>query len=227
MSTNTMNAAAGERTDPIDQLVPPPRSLPVRMLIGLLVVGLVGTVSFLVGFGYVYPQPECCGAGGGSPFLTLADDGESVVLMSTFYNSSGRTLVADGAEVSLPGARVVDVRLAPGMRTGVEVPAGAQPVPVAIGGHDMGQLVVRFVPEACDIGPVAAWGSAVLHLQVDNGWLPSFGRDWRLPDPLVDTSVDDSGGSGGTDLGVMSPEGYPGASPSGDPLRDACALLGR
>jgi len=41
--------------------------------IGIGVVGVVGLASALIGLGYVYPQPDCCGSGGGSSMMLLAD----------------------------------------------------------------------------------------------------------------------------------------------------------
>lgn len=208
-----------ERTDPIDQLVPRPRTLPVRLLIGVTVLVVVGIVSVLVGFGYVYPQPECCGSGGGSPMLTLADDGESVVLVTSFYNSSGRQLVVERADVSLPGAEVLEVTFAPSVMNGGQYwPVDSTPAPTRVAGHTDGRLIVRFVPDECrwdstDIN----WGSAALHLEVDNGWLPSIGRTWRIPGGLVSP--------GPNDLGILPPAGYQHGSSTGDPLEEACALL--
>lgn len=214
---NPGSTAVLDRADPIDLLVPPPRSLPVRLVIGLVIVGLVATMSLLIGFGYVYPQPECCGSGGGSPMLTLADDGESVVLLTSFFNSSGRDLRIESADVTMPGATVLEVGFAPNLDSGAFWPVPTTPAPVTLGGTDMGRIAIRFVPDDCATPSIGAWGNLVLHLDVLNGWLPSFGRAWDVPGGLVDV--------GTNDLGVLPPDGFSTGSDSGDPLREACALL--
>lgn len=203
------------RTDPIDVLIPPPRRWSVRLLIGAGVVGVVGFVSALVGFGYVVPRPECCGGGSGSSMMLLADDGASVAVITWFFNSSGSELRIDGAEVELPGARVLDVELAPD-QDGPVLPIAAIPFPTTLAAHDMARVMITFLPERCT-GPDDVWGEVDLELEVVNGWLPSFGRTYRLPDHVVDVGQ-------GT-LSVLPPNDDPAFASMRDPLAAACALL--
>ena len=203
------------RTDPIDELIPPSRPLIVRLLIGIGVVGVVGLLSALVGLGFVYPQPDCCGSGGGSSMMLLADEGESVAIVTWFFNSSGRELRIDDAEVDLPGARVLDVQLARD-QDGPVLPIASLPLPATVGGHELVRVVVTFVPERCS-GPDDVWGEVDLDLEVVNGWLPSFGRTFRLPDPVVEV--------GRGTLSVLPPNDDPALSSMRDPLAAACALL--
>jgi hypothetical protein len=200
--------------DPIDQLVPPPRPWWVRLIVGLVVVSAVGVASFLVGFGYVYPRPECCGSGGGSVPMALAPDGESVIVEAYFFNSSGRSLEILSTDVDLPGATVLDVGFAdsPGAQLGV----APGRLPAEIRGTSSGMIVVRFVPDECSTS-LADWGSVDLRLDVVNEWLPSIDRTFRLPDPVVDVD--------GQQLSVFPPDDDPRWYEFRDPLAAACALL--
>ncbi len=201
--------------DPIDQLVPPPRPWWVRLLVGLAVVGSVGAVSFLVGFGYVYPRSECCGSGGGSIPMALAPDGESVIVEAYVFNSSGRALDILSADVDLPGARVLEVGFAdsPGPHLG----ATPETIPTEIRGTTSGMIVIRFVPERCSTTSGTAWGTVDLRLDVVNDWLPSIDRTYRLPDPVVDVD--------GQQLSVFPPDDDQRWYEFRDPLAAACALL--
>jgi hypothetical protein len=200
--------------DPIDQLVPPPWPWWVRLLVGLAVVGSVGVVSFLVGFGYLYPRPECCGSGSGSMPMALAPDGESVIVQAFFFNSSGGALDILSADVDLPGATVLEVGFAdsPGPRFGVEPAA----LPTEIRGTTSGMIEIRFVPDRCSTD-AARWGTVDLRLDVVNDWLPSIDRTYRLPDPVV--VVD------GQQLSVFPPNDDQRWYEFRDPLAAACALL--
>lgn len=205
-----------ERTDPIDQLVPRPRPLGARLVLGLLVVGLTAVVASLVGFGYVTPAPDCCDSGGGSPMLGLADDGESVVLVASIANSSGRPLIVERADVDLPGARVLDVAIDVDDPPGPRFPPTPTALPAVVAGNATAQLVIRFVTDDCRWNSFDPWGSAVLHLEVDHDLLPSIGRDVRLG-ALVD--------AGAGDLLVLPPPGADAAASMRDPLMAACAML--
>lgn len=205
-----------ERTDPIDQLVPRPRPLAARLVLGLLVVGLTGVVASLVGFGYITPAPDCCGGGGGSPMLGLAADRESVVLLVPISNPSGRSLIVERAEVDLPGARVVDVALDVDDSPGPVFPVSPAALPAVLAGDTSAQLVIRFVPDDCRTGSLDPWGSAVLRVEVDHDVLPSIGRDVRLA-ALVHPGTDD--------LDVLPPQGAEAATSMRDPLMAACAML--
>lgn len=205
-----------ERTDPIDQLVPRPRPLPVRLVLGLLIVGLVGVMASLVGFGYVTPAPDCCHGGGGAPVLGLAADRESVVLLVPLFNPSGRSLIVERADVDLPGARVLDVAIDVDDRPGPVIPPSPTALPAILAGNTTAQLVIRFVPDDCRWNSFEPWGSAVLHLEVDHDLLPSIGRDVRFG-ALVDP--------GQNDLLVLQPQGAEAAASMRDPLMAACAML--
>ncbi|MCX6520994.1 MAG: hypothetical protein NTZ21_10050 [Actinobacteria bacterium] len=208
--------------DPIDQLVPPPRPWWVRLLVGLAVVGSVGVVSFLVGFGYLYPRPDCCGSGGGTVPMALAPDGESVTVQAFVFNSSGRALDILSADVDLPGATVLEVGFAdsPGPQFGV----ASATLPTEIRGTTSGMIVIRFVPDRCSTSSTAdaaasdrAWGTVDLRLDVVNDWLPSIDRTYRLPDPVFEVN--------GQQVGVFPPDDDQRWYEFRDPLAAACALL--
>jgi len=201
--------------DPIDQLIPPPRPWWVRLLVGLAVVGSVGVVSFLVGFGYLYPRPECCGSGGGTVPMALAPDGESVIVQAFFFNSSGRALEILSADVDLAGATVLEVGFAdsPGPQFGV----ASATFPTEIRGTTSGMIVIRFVPDRCSMSNGTAWGTVDLRLDVVNAWLPSIDRTYRLPDTVVDVD--------GQQLSVFPPDDDQRWYAFRDPLAAACALL--
>ncbi len=205
-----------ERTDPIDQLVPRPRPLPVRLVFGLLIVGLAGVAASLVGFGYVTPTPDCCDSGGGTPVLGLASDRESAVLLVPLSNPSGRSLIVERADVDLPGARVLDVAIDVDDPPGPRFPPAPTALPAVVAGNATAQLVIRFVPDECRWNSFDPWGSAVLHVEVDHDLLPSIGRDVRFGS-LVD--------AGTGDLLVLPPSGADAAASMRDPLMAACAML--
>jgi hypothetical protein len=183
---------------------------------GLLIVGLAGVTASLVGFGYVTPTPDCCDSGGGTPVLGLAADRESVILLVSLSNPSGRSLIVERADVDLPGARVLDVAIDVDDPSGPRFPPAPMAPPVVLTGNASAQLVIRFVPDDCRWNSFDPWGSAVLHLEVDHDLLPSIGRDVRFG-ALVDP--------GRNDLLVLPPQGADAAASMRDPLMAACAML--
>jgi hypothetical protein len=208
--------------DPIDQLVPPPWPWWVRLFVGLAVVGSVGVASFLVGFGYVYPRPECCGSGGGTVPMALAPDGDSVIVQAHFFNSSGRVLDVLSADVELPGATVLEVGLADSFLSVFS--ATSEALPAEIAGTTSGRIVIRFVPDRCSTtsdttGTTSgtAWGTVDLRLDVVNAWLPSIDRTYRLPDPVFEVD--------GQQVSVLAPDDDLRWYEFRDPLAAACALL--
>ena len=206
--------APDETSDPIDQLIPRPRPWWVRLAVGVGVVSAVGVASYLVGFGYLYPQPECCGSGSGSSLMMLSPDGESVIVQTSIFNSSGRDLEMFSADVDLPGADVLDVSFfdSPGPVFGV----GLDRFPAVIGGTKSGLISIRFVPVDCTTD-VREWGTVELRLDVVNDWLPSIDRTYRLPDPVVDRDSEP--------ISVFPPDDDPRWSGLRDPLEAACALI--
>ncbi|MBI5087355.1 MAG: hypothetical protein HZB15_00360 [Actinobacteria bacterium] len=170
------------RPDPIDQLIPAPRPAWARLVVGLVIVVTIGFGSALVGFGYVYPRPECCGSGSGSAQMLLSPDGEAVVVTAYFFNSSGRDLEITSASARLPGARVVGIAFVD--QDEQLLPLVAKPFPAMIGGTGMGRIAITFIPETC-VDDGRPWGSVDVHLDVVNRWLPSIDRTYRLPDPVV------------------------------------------
>jgi hypothetical protein len=202
------------RPDPLDQLVPPPRPWWLRLAVALVVVGLVGTGSYLVGHGYLYPRPDCCGSGSGSAMMARSPDGKSVLVSSFFYNSSDATLVVRGAKVQLPGAHVVSVGVSIERDGAIDLlDMGA--LPGIIGAHVRARVVVAFVPDSC-VDASAQWGTVDLRLDVRNGWLPSFERTYRVPGAVVDTNQG---------ISVLPPNDDPNWSSLRTPLAVACALL--
>jgi len=200
--------------DPIDLLIPPPRPWWVRLAVGLAVVLTVGVGSFLIGFGYVYPQPECCGSGGGTVPMVLAPDGESVIVQAYFFNSSGRALEIVSADVDLPGAQVMDVGFVDS--PGIQIGTAAKPLPAVVDGTQAGMIDIRFVPDRCSTTETE-WGSVDLRLDVVNRWLPSIDRTFRLPAPVVDVD--------GQTSSVFPPDEDPRWYELRDPLQAACALI--
>ncbi len=200
--------------DPIDQLVPPPHPWWVRLVIGLAIVVTVGAGSILWGSGYVFPRPECCGDGGGGTQMARTIDGTAVEVIVPFFNSSGRTLRISGATANLPGANVVGIAVVDGDPETYPVnEPGTYPADV---GSSRANLVITFVPTRChDDG--RPWGTVALQLDVVNGWLPSVGRTYTLPNAVV--------GTGPSELQVWPPDAFD-YSRFTTPLAAACALLG-
>ncbi len=154
-----------------------------RLVVGLGVVSAIGVASFLVGFGYVYPQPDCCGSGSGSAAMALAPDGESVIVETYVFNSSGRDLEILSADVDLPGAEVLETAFVDS--PGPVFRVGLDQLPAVIGGTESGLISIRFAPVDCTTDE-REWGTIELRLDVVNAWLPSIDRTYRLPDPVVD-----------------------------------------
>ncbi len=212
---NTLTAPDTD-PDPIDQLIPRPWRWWARLSVGLSVVLLVGLVSALIGFGYVYPRPECCGSGSGSAPMTLSPDGQAVMVQALFFNSSGRALDILWASAELPGARVLDVAFVED--TSPLVPAHTQPFPATIKGTQSARIAITFVPETCRTD-VQDWGRVRVRLDVVNRWLPSIDRTYTMPEPVTDRKMQQ--------LDILPPDDDPRWSEMQDPLEAACALLGR
>lgn len=165
-------------SDPIDALIPPPLPRWARLIAAVALIGSVATVSFLWGFGYIYPQPDCCGSGSGSRSMSLSKDGKAVIVAADLMNSSGRRLQIVSATADLPGATVLGVEL---FDEAYSTFVQTRPLPGSIAGHDHGQLAITFTPDRCtDEGH--PWGIVTTRLEVINGWLPGIGRTFTLPD---------------------------------------------
>ena len=213
--------------DPIDLLVPAPRRRGARLVVGVVVVGVVAFVSWLFGFGYVYPQPDCCGSTDGSAQMSVNDARDAVQIGVVVGNSSGHALRVDGARAVLPGADVVDIgAVAWGPSLGFRVPFQPQPFPAPIDGLGDLLVVVTFVPTSCESADlraidVTAWGELRLDLEVvGNGPLPSLGRRYRVPGYVVDA------GSRSLSVFPFPTDDGPTVQTS-NPLVAACQLLGR
>ena len=203
------------KRDPIDALIPPPRPHWVRFIFGAAILGVVGFVAFLWGFGYGIPRPECCGSGSSSTLMALTPDGEAVTVTATFFNSSSRELIIEDATAELPGAEVQGIAVLP-PDSAMLRDDQALALPASVAGRDMVRALVTFVPTSCldEPGP---WGTVWLDLQVADMWFPTLGRSYELPDPVV--------AGDGDDLVVLPPESLDGVELPLTPLAAACALL--
>jgi len=201
------------RPDPLDQLIPPPRPWWLRLVIALVIVGLVGVGSYLVGQGYVYPRPNCCGSSTSTPTMTLSPDGGSVLLSTFFFNSGEAALEVRGANVQLPNAHVVKVGVAVERNGSTDLfEMGA--VPAVVPGHGTARVVVAFTPDSC-VDTAAQWGTIQLRLDVHSS-LPSIERTYRVPGSVVNTSLG---------ISLFPPNGDEKWSSLRTPLAAACALL--
>src|SRR4051812_14729277 len=208
----TMNLQA--TIDPIDTLIPPPRPAWVRLIFGAAVILAAVVGSELWAAGFVYPRPDCCGSGSGGAEMKLSDDGKSVDVTTMFFNSSGRDLRISSAKADLPGATVLGVAILG--ENDIFVSSHPKPFPAVIGGTQARQLVITFVPTTCDDND-QAWGTASVRLNVANSKIPSVGRTYTLPTPVVDEQ---------DRVSVFQPTGL-NNDMSATPLVAACALLGR
>lgn len=206
-------STSGSAIDPIDALLPRPRSWWVRLLAGVAVVAGVGMAGFIWGQGYLSARPDCCGSGSATSMMALSTDGDAVTMTAYFFNSSGRELIVNSATADLPGAEVLDVQAMPeGPNFEFPVP-NALDLPVRLGGTDHRRFLVTFVPTDCT-DRSAPWGTISLDLDVVNGWLPSIGSTYDV-DILQQTN----------DLSVLPPAWITIERPG--PLGAACDLLGR
>ena len=197
--------------DPIDALIPPPRPWWFRLVAGALTVGVVGTVAFLWGFGFLYPRPECCGEGSTGSIMSLSPDGEAVTVTASYYNSSGRALIVDTASAELPGADVLDVSVLDPDNN--EYPTdNTLPFPTTSGRHDFTRFLITFVPTTCVDDSSESWGRLRVGLGVAGWW--SIGGTYETP-VLEQRQY----------LNVLPPEWV--VDPPQSPLAAACALLGR
>ncbi|TPW11140.1 MAG: hypothetical protein FD127_3394 [Acidimicrobiaceae bacterium] len=199
--------------DPIDELIPPSRPWWVRLFVGVAIVSVMGLGAALWGFGYVFPQPDCCGSTSGSAEMSLTADGTAVTVTALIFNSSGRDLRISRATADLPGARVLGIAMLDESNSTFPI-SRTEPLPAVVGARTLRRLVITFVPTTCEDEP-EPWGSVAVHLDVVNESWPSFGRTYTIPDPVVDQGHS-----------VWSPDAAINAT-STTPLAAACALLGR
>ena len=200
-----------EGPDPIDALIPAPRPWWYRLIAGALTVGVVGTVAFLWGFGFLYPRPECCGMGSSSSTMALSPDGQAVTVEASMFNSSGRELIVGSGQATLPGAEVIDVAVLD-PDNNVWPTSNTTPFPGTLPGHDFARFLITFVPTTCTDDDGDSWGTLGLQLDVAGWW--SFGRRYEIP--VLEQRQD---------LNVLPPESV--QNPPQSPLAAACGLLGR
>lgn len=201
--------------DPIDLLIPPPRTWWVRLVVALVVVGLVGTCSFLVGFGYLVPRPDCCGSGSGTADIVLSPERDSVIVHTRAVNSSGRDLTIESIDVDLPGAHVLSTTVNRVPRDGGRYELGrGESIPAMWSGRGSVRIAIEFVPESCR-WPEQEWGRVTVQLDVVNAWLPSIDRSYRMPEPVASRSS----------VTVWPPDDSTDWYAMDDPLQLACALL--
>jgi hypothetical protein len=210
-----MSAVLDERPiegpDPIDALIPPPRPWWFRLITGALTVGVVGTVAVLWGFGFLSPRPECCGSGSTGAVMALSPDGQAVTIEASLYNSSGRELMVESAQATLPGAEVIGVAVLD-PENDVWPTSNTMPFPGEVTGRDFARFLVTFVPTRCTDDDHDSWGTLALQLDLAGWW--SLGRRYEVP-VLASRQ----------DLNVLPPEWV--ENPPRSPLAAACALLGR
>jgi hypothetical protein len=170
--------------------------------------------SYLVGQGYAYPRPDCCGSSSSTPMMGLAPGGKSVLVSAFFFNSSEAALDVTRATVHLPGAHVVSVGMSVERHNAIDLlQMGA--FPAVVPGHGTANVVVAFTPDSC-VDTATRWGTIDLRLDVHSGWLPSFGRTYRVPGVVVDTNQG---------ISVLPPNDDPNWYSLRTPLAAACALL--
>jgi hypothetical protein len=201
----------GRTVDPIDALIPPPRPWWYRLIGGAVAVAAVATIAFLWSFGYITPQPDCCGSGSGSAYLSLTPDGSAVAVSAYFYNSSGRELTIESARADLPGAEVLAVEVLDPDND--EYPTdNVSPLPAVAPPNSGTRLWITFLPETCVDSAESAWGRVTLDLDVAGWW--SIGRRHEIP------VIEQRG-----ELAVFAPAWVTQVMQS--PLADACAMLRR
>ena len=197
--------------DPIDALIPPPRPWWFRLVAGALTVGVVGSLAFLWGFGFLYPRPDCCGEGSTGSIMSLSPDGEAVTVTASLYNSSGRALIVDAVSAELPGADVLDVSVLD-PDNDVYPTDNTLPLPTTDRRQDFTRFLITFVPTACVDDSSDSWGLLRVGLDVAGWW--SIGRHYETP--VLEQRQD---------LNVLPPAWV--VDPPQSPLAAACALLGR
>ena len=175
----TITPTDGE-LDPLDALLPAPRSPLRRLLIGCAVVGVVALLAWSWGFGLLRPRPECCGSGSASVTVTSDPSDPGAAMVSAhFFNSSAAELEITAADVELAGARVTRVEVSDitGHCEGAALPA-------RVDAKESVSLLISFVPEVCTDSS-QDWGEVHLDLSIPDRWWPTLDRTYTLPDPVV------------------------------------------
>jgi hypothetical protein len=213
-----MRSGNHEEASPIDGLMPPPKPWWLRLGAAVVVLGAVGYVAFLWGFGHIRPAPYCCGDGSSSAHLRLGGDGTAVMVSTHLFNSSPADLVATGATADLPGAEVLAVH--PLQPDGdIQTPMATADWPAAVAGTGRLRVAVTFRPTNCDRATTdaadGAWGTVTIDLEVADRWHPTIGRSVTLSDPVSDRAGD---------LLVSGPRSER-TDDEQNPLRVACDLL--
>ncbi len=222
----TATKPAQPAADAIDLLMPPPMRGWLRLCIGFLIVGAVGLAGFLWQFGHLRPVPDCCGGGELGGAMALTSDGRAVTMTAGLFNSSRVDIVVTGAHAELEGAEVLSIgTVDPDRAIQYPIPDIAA-FPATAPAHEFAEVVITFVPQRCSVADAnttpdaqSGWGWVTLALETPDSWYPTFGRSFRLPEPLA--------GPGSDDLSVWAPEGRDDAMSTDDPLLAACRLLGR
>jgi hypothetical protein len=210
---STTYAQSDEMT--IDLLIPRPRPWWVRLIIGIVVVAVAGIGAYLWGYGYITPQPDCCGGGGGSVMMGLAPNREAVTVTAFFYNSSQSDIVINAASASLPQAKVLDIAMLADRNQSNIAVTDVTAFPAVVPAHTPARLLITFVPDSCVDTNLDDWGTVTTELDIADSALPSIGRSYRLPGSVVQAG----------NLSVFWPEGTLEGRPT-TPLAAACELLG-
>jgi hypothetical protein len=210
---STTYAQSDEMT--IDLLIPRPRPWWVRLIIGIVVVAVAGTGAYLWGYGYITPQPDCCGGGSGGAMMGLTPDGQAVTVTAFFYNSSQHDIVINAGSASLPQATVIGIGLMADFNQFNIPVTEIAAFPAVVRANSPARLLITFVPDSCVDTNLDDWGTVTTELDIADSALPSIGRSYRLPGSVVQPG----------NLSVFWPDGTLEGRPT-TPLAAACELLG-
>jgi hypothetical protein len=209
-------SSPGIDTDLLDTLVPAPRPAWQRFAIGLVLVASVGWIAWLWYVGDFYPQPDCCGSGGGDPTLALAPDGTGVTATLMIYNSSPRPIDIVNVAADLDGATVLDLGAVDGFPSRIPT-LDIGHLPFRVPARSGAWVAITFVPDRCDDAPSDRWH--VVAELASTSWLPNRHRNYTL------TGLPDQPG---ITFGLFGPDGFdPAADPAlaEHPLDAACRML--
>ncbi len=200
----------------IDQLIPPEPSFGRRLVAALAVLAAGTTLGVLWMVGLVVPEPTVRSTSIQSASITVAPDGEHVIIAGlSFDNNSGTTLQLADVSIDAPGLIVDRITW-----------DGSSEPPVAVAPDSTVNVEFWARSETC-IDPEVAWGEVKARWEYHDR--PSWWHRWEsLDNPLWNPDM--AAGSGDATeqsavrLDTVDRSGNP-VSLDG-PLSGSCLLLG-
>ncbi len=183
----------------LDQLIPAPMSrLRTFVVGGLILMGAVAA-AFLLGGGYLVPQPTRGSSFGSDGALRIDREGGAFIGEVMMPNNSARDVRITAVDLDAPGAELVTVTAriensTDGEGRG-EDRVASLPLPITVPAGERAFIAVHFRPTDCDeasalvdagsAGP--PWGIATATVDFGDGAFPPLNASVRLDeDPIAE-----------------------------------------